>query len=404
MKRLPLGIQSFARIIEEDYLYVDKTAFVHTLLSTAGNVVFLTRPRRFGKSLLCSTLASLFEGRRDLFAGLAIDGLGWQWVEHPVIRIDFNAANYSAGITALTNNIDTSLSLVADKYAVKLKGNDSPSRLTNLIAELYYKYNQQAVVIVDEYDKPLLNTLDLPDIHVQLRDELKGFFGVLKSSDAFLRFSFITGVTRFSKVSIFSDLNQLDDISFNPRYAAICGITHEGLERGFADGITKYASANNATLGEYVDRLRAAYNGYRFSEEGTTVYNPFGIIKHFGNDGKFRAYWFESGTPTFLYKLMKERDFDIPERDGAEVFASDFTNFDIEGMQVVPLLYQSGYLTIKEYSPEKDTFRLGFPNDEVESAFSSQLLKFMFPAAAQSFYVRFPGHLIDGDIEGAMRY
>ncbi|MDR0501333.1 MAG: ATP-binding protein [Coriobacteriales bacterium] len=403
MKRLPLGIQTYQRIIEDNYLYVDKTAVIHELLTTAGTVVFLSRPRRFGKSLLCSTLASIFEGKRELFANLAINQLAWQWDAHPVVRIDFNAKNYATGIPALASCIKTSLGSVARKYELTLRGDDASAKLSNLIEDLYYKYQQKVVVIIDEYDKPLLSTLDAPDTHIQLRDELKGFFGVLKSSDAYLKFSFITGVTRFSKVSIFSDLNQLDDISFNPKYSDICGITQDELERDFASGIDEFAPINSLSTDEYIDKLRQVYNGYRFSKNEITVYNPFGIINHFINGGEFRPFWFESGTPTFLYKLMQKQDFQIPDLEGIEVFVSDFTNFDIEGMQLVPLLYQSGYLTIKDYDGDDNTFKLGFPNEEVSSAFSTQLLKFLFPITAPPFYTKLPSLLNKGKLNEAMQ-
>ncbi|MDR0501305.1 MAG: ATP-binding protein [Coriobacteriales bacterium] len=403
MKRLPLGIQTYQQLAEENYLYVDKTADVHQMLTTAGKVVFLSRPRRFGKSLLCSTLASVFEGRRDLFTGLAIDALEWSWIEHPVIRIDFNAENYKNGVSALRTAIKTSLDSVSKKYKVKLSGESSAAKLSGLIEDLHAKYGQKSVVIIDEYDKPLLNTIDEPDIHLKLRDELKGFFGVLKSADAHLRFAFITGVTRFSKVSIFSDLNQLDDVSLDPRYAAICGITQDELERDFADGIKKFTAVNGLDVQGYTDKLRALYNGYRFTEADVKVYNPFGLINHFMKNGKFSPWWFESGTPTFLYKLMRERDFTITDLEGAEVQLREFTNFDIEGMQLLPLLYQSGYLTIKDYDDLDEAFTLGFPNEEVSSAFSSQLLIFLFPENGSTFCLKLPSLLNKGKPDDAMR-
>jgi hypothetical protein len=402
MKRLPLGIQTFEEIIEEDYLYVDKTAVIDRFLTTAGKVVFLSRPRRFGKSILCSTLVSLFEGKRDLFDGLAIDELGWKWTEYPVIRIDFNAENYMGGISALSSSIHTSLNSSARKYGVSLSGETNASKFANLIEDLYYKYQAKVAVIIDEYDKPLLSTIDAPKIHEKLRDELKGFFGVLKSADAFLKFSFITGVTKFSKVSIFSDLNQLDDISLRPEYADICGITQDELERDFSDGIIQFAGVNGLSQQEYKDKIRELYNGYRISEKRLTVYNPFGLIKHFVEGGKFEAYWFESGSPSFFYKLMQSQHFDIFDIEDCEMSVTGFTNFDIEGMQLVPLFYQSGYLTIKEYYSDKNAIKLGFPNEEVSSAFSSQLLKYMFPRRTTAFNWKFPGHLIDGQPEEAM--
>ncbi|MDR0817273.1 MAG: AAA family ATPase, partial [Clostridiales Family XIII bacterium] len=225
MKRLPLGIQTFEKIIDGDYLYVDKTEVINRLLTATGNVVFLSRPRRFGKSLLCSTLRSVFEGKRELFKGLANDDLDLEWTEYPVIHIDFNAGDFMNGKTELLSRISLSLKKSADKYGVTVPEDVPSSQFENLIIALSRKFDQKVVVIIDEYDKPLLGTIDAPAIHKELRGMLKGFFGVLKTADEYLKFSFITGVTKFSKVSIFSDLNQLDDISLKPEYADICGIT-----------------------------------------------------------------------------------------------------------------------------------------------------------------------------------
>jgi hypothetical protein len=403
MKRLPLGIQTFEHLAEEDYLYVDKTAAIHELVTTAGRVVFLSRPRRFGKSLLCSTLASMFEGRRKLFSGLALDGLPWTWTEYPVIRIDLNAANYMNGIPALAECIHTSLNSVSRKYQVELTGESSSAKLANLIEQLHDKCKQRVVVIIDEYDKPLLNTIEVPEIHIQLRNELKGFFGVLKSSDAHLQFSFITGVTRFSKVSIFSDLNQLDDISFNPKYADICGITQDELERDFADRLIVFAPPNNLTVQGYREKLRRVYNGYRFSEKSLTVYNPFGIINHFMNEGSFSPWWFESGSPTFLFSLIESQGIDILNLEDMTVSQESFTRFDIENLAALPVLYQSGYLTIKDFFPENGFFKLGYPNEEVSSAFNSQLLQSKYEDNGTMLAVHFPEKLISGEIDDAMR-
>jgi hypothetical protein len=402
MKRLPLGIQTFEKIIDGDYLYVDKTEVIHKLLTTAGEVVFLSRPRRFGKSLLCSTLHSIFEGKHELFNGLAIEKLDWEWIEYPVIHIDFNAGDYTEGKIVLTESISAILDEIADRYEVSIKDSLPSVKFRNLIVALNAKFNQKVVVIIDEYDKPLLGTMDLPDIHKELRGMLKGFFGVLKSADAYLKFSFITGVTKFSKVSIFSDLNQLDDISLKPDYADICGIRQDELERDFKDGIAKYAEVNGLPANVYKERLRVIYDGYRFTDKELTVYNPFGLIKHFMDDGKFAPYWFESGSPTFLYRLMKEQNFDILDLEDCEMNVNEFTNFDIEGMQLIPLLYQSGYLTIKDYIIDENIIKLGFPNEEVLSAFSQQLVAYMFPQTKSAFYGKFPSYLIKGEPEEAM--
>jgi hypothetical protein len=306
------------------------------------------------------------------------------------------------GEIELLSRINLALTKCAERYGVTAPEDTASSRFENLIIDLNRKFNQKVVVIVDECDKPLLGTLDAPDIHKELRDELKGFFGVLKSADAYLKFSFITGVTKFSKVSIFSDLNQLDDVSLKSDYADICGITQEELEQSFSEWIAKFAELKGIDETEYKDRLREIYNGYRFSESDLTVYNPFGLIKHFMDDGKFIPYWFESGSPAFLYQLMKKQNYDIVDLENTEMPLSAFTNFDIEGMQLVPLLYQSGYLTIKDYDSDKNMIKLGFPNEEVWSAFSQQLIVFMYPGARDSFYGKFPGYLIDGQPEDAM--
>jgi hypothetical protein len=402
MKRLPLGIQTFEEIIVDDYLYVDKTEVINRMLTTAGKVVFLSRPRRFGKSILCSTLRSLFEGRRELFKGLAMDKLDWNWAEYPVIHIDFNAGDYSGGKIELKATIDAALDGVAEKYGVIIKGVTPSSKFRNLFTALHSKYNQKIVCIIDEYDKPLLGTIDAPIVHEELRGMLKGFFGVLKSADEFLKFSFITGVTKFSKVSIFSDLNQLDDISFDSEYADICGITQGELESDFSDYIAKYSQTIGLSESDYKESLKTNYNGYRFSGDELTVYNPFGLIKHFTKKGVFAPYWFESGSPSFLYKLMQEKEYDIIDLEDCEMSVTGFTKFDIEGMQLVPLLYQSGYLTIKEYDSETNMITLGFPNEEVSSAFSDQLIQFMYPNIGTSFNGKFPGHLIKGQPEKAM--
>jgi hypothetical protein len=403
MKRLPLGIQVFEKVIEGNYLYVDKTAIIHELLTTAGNVVFLSRPRRFGKSLLCSTLGSLFEGKRELFAGLAIDSLDWQWNKHPVVFIDFNAANYADGKIALLASLEAQLNIIAEDHGVTLQGESSSTKLASLVRTLANKYNQRVAVIIDEYDKPLLGTIDAPEIHKQLRDELKAFFGVLKSSDEFLQFSFLTGVTKFSKVSIFSDLNQLDDISFNPKYAALCGITQEELERDFVGGITEFAPDNDLTVDGYKDKLRTVYNGYRFTKKDLTVYNPFGLINHFINDGNFAPYWFESGSPTFLFKLIRDQRIDIVNLGDLTISQQSFTKFDIENLDAVAVLYQSGYLTIKDYIEESGNFKLGYPNQEVSSAFSKQLLGFTYPNDGTYFADNFPEKLIFGQIDAALQ-
>ncbi|GHV12817.1 ATPase AAA [Fibrobacterales bacterium] len=367
--KLPLGIQTFSTIREDGYHYVDKTARIHELLSGSGYVFFLSRPRRFGKSLLCSTLGALFEGRRELFKGLAIDSLTWEWKKHPVIHIALNQGNYeSGGIDALKARLHEALREVAQCLKIPFRNEVLSEQFSALLSDAHIQFGEKVAVIIDEYDKPLLDSIDKKDIHEKIRAELKGFYGVLKASDEHLKFVFLTGVTKFSKVSIFSDLNNLTDLSLNPRYADICGITQEELEENFKEEIDSIAGG-----GVYLAKLKRFYNGYRFSEKPLTVYNPFGLLHHFNSEGKFIPYWYESGTPTFLIKLIKQQNINVLNLEKKVLSYDDFRKFDSENMDAVPVLYQSGYLTITGYNEKRGTYNLGYPNDEVRTSFASSL-------------------------------
>jgi hypothetical protein len=353
---------------------VDKTARIHELISGSGKAFFLSRPRRFGKSLLCSTLGAIFEGRRELFgeiAGrrtaafqtpLAIDSLDWEWKKHPVIRLDLNPGNYRQGVMVLDSWLRNTLGNVARVHGLETRGQFPQEQFTNLIQALYEKFREKVVVIIDEYDKPLLATIDEPVIHTQIRDALKGFYGVLKYSDEYLRFVFLTGVTKFSHVSIFSDLNQLVDLTLDPRYADLCGITQEELELNFAPEIEDVLGNNGKSRETYLGELRRFYNGYRFSKKPLTVYNPFGLLNHFDKTGDFLPYWYETGTPTFLLKLIVNQNINILDLNNLRVGYDDFSRFDLETMKAVPVLYQSGYLTITDYDDELQQFTFDYPN------------------------------------------
>ncbi|GHV14211.1 ATPase AAA [Fibrobacterales bacterium] len=381
--KLPLGIQTFSEIREDGYHYVDKTARIYELV-TSAKVSFLSRPRRFGKSLLCSTLGAFFEGRRELFKGLAVDSLPWEWKKHPVIRIDLNTGSALAGANDLCSLLNNTLNIESKKLGVELHGERLPDQLSNLILDAHIKFGEKVAVIIDEYDKPLLDTLDKKDIHEDIRSTLKSFYGVLKSSDEHLKFVFLTGVTKFSKVSIFSDLNNLTDLSLNPRYADLCGITQEELETNFKEEIEECSRGTgvSASLNDqsekrgtekYLAKLKRFYNGYRFSKEPLTVYNPFGLLHHFNTNGEFIPYWYESGTPTFLIKLIKQQNINVLNLEQKVLSYDDFRKFDVENMDAVPVLYQSGYLTITGYNEKRGTYNLGYPNDEVRTSFASSL-------------------------------
>jgi hypothetical protein len=400
---LPLGVQSFSKIREAECVYVDKTERIYRLVTAAMGPVFLSRPRRFGKSLLCSTLAALFEGRRELFVGLAIDSLDWDWKKRPVIHIDLNPANYSNGTVELLSVVRRYLNAAAKKIGIQLSDDTISGQFEKLITESYDTLNEKVVVIIDEYDKPLLDTINDREIHEELKNMLRGFYGVLKSSDQFLHFVLLTGVTKFSQVSIFSQLNNLNDISLDPDYCDLCGITHKELETCFQPEIESIITENGLDRQEYIDKLKRFYNGYRFSKKDVTVYNPFGLLNHFNKHGDFETYWFATGTPTFLIKLMEEQKIDILTLEGNEISAADFQRFDVENMDALAVLYQSGYLTIKDYDNGSGVYSLAYPNEEVRSAFSKSLLDY-FCSVPGGNYAQNTARkaFAHGDVETAM--
>jgi hypothetical protein len=386
-RKLPLGIQEFAKIREQGYCYIDKTARIYELITGTAGPVFLSRPRRFGKSLLCSTLGAVFEGRRELFGSLneqpplAISTLDWEWKKYPVIRIDLNPGNYAAGIEHLNARLRNSLDDTARNTGLSLRGDVAAEQFYNLIRDMSAQGGQKTVVIIDEYDKPLLAAIDTPETHREIRNALKAFYGVLKSSDAHLQFVLLTGVTKFSQVSVFSDLNNLTDISLNPAYYDICGITQAELEAGFQSEIDEVVEDKQFRKTEYLALLKRYYNGYRFSEYADTVYNPFGLLNHFYNRGKFDAYWFSTGTPAFLIKLIEDQKIDILGLEKKVFTLAGLQKFNADNMDAVAVLYQSGYLTIVDYDEEFNEYTLDYPNEEVRSAFADALLEHYVSAA-----------------------
>jgi len=414
MKRfLPIGIQNFAQIRENGAIYVDKTARIHQLLSGSmpGQPFFLSRPRRFGKSLLCSTLSALFEGRRELFGeiagrpALAINSLDWGWEKHPVIRLDLNPGNYLNGVSELHNILSYEVRMQARKHGIELEFTDIISQFKELIQKAAENYCKKAVVIIDEYDKPLTSTIVNREVHESLRNVLKGFYGVLKSSGEHLQFLFLTGVTKFSRVSVFSDLNHLIDLSLDPRYADICGLTQEEIEANFAPEITTVLKKTGNNREKYMDDLRKYYNGYRFSEKPLKVYNPWGLLNHFDKSGKFLPYWYETGTPSLLIKLITEQKIDILDLNKMRVGFDDFCNYDADNMKAEPILYQSGYLTIIDYDEDDEEFVLDYPNIEVRSAFSKYLIEHYLHTpdrTSRPLISKLPKALRAGDIEEAI--
>jgi hypothetical protein len=404
-RRLPLGIQDFVSIREEGFCYADKTARIHELLTGSGRIFFLSRPRRFGKSLLCSTLAAIFEGRRELFSGLAIDGLDWDWKAHPVLRIDLNPGRYEEGVLHLDDRLATVLSDAAETTPVPLEGETLESKFGNLIKNMYKHGGEKVVVIIDEYDKPLLSTIDNAELHQKTLIALKAFYSVLKSYDQYLKFVFLTGVTKFSQVSVFSELNSLTDISLNPNYYDICGFTQKELETEFKPEIDGVLQNQHLAKDEYLNKLKHFYNGYRFSERADTVYNPYGLLNHFFNNGEFESYWFSTGTPAFLVKLIEAQKIDIPGIEKKSFTRAGLQKFNVDNMDGIAVLYQAGYLTIVDYNDTFGEYILDYPNEEVRSAFANALLEHYVHAPARevdALALRLPKALAEGNIDAAM--
>jgi hypothetical protein len=373
LRKLPFsGVQTFADVINDYAVYVDKTAYIHNFISNY-KTVFLSRPRRFGKSLTCSTLKAIFENKKDLFKGLAIEALPWEWKEYPVVHLDMSAENCRAGKNRLISLINRNLEFFAEKYNISLPEEGVAVKFDYLIKELY-KTRGKAVIIIDEYDNPLLDTLNIPQIHNDIKDELRGFYKVLKPCDQYIQFIFITGITKFAQVSLFSGMNQPEDISFNKNYAALCGFTQNEIEAYFEPEINEFSKKFDSKE-DYIAKLKNFYDGYKFAKSADKVYNPISVMKHFGNDGDFRVFWAETGTPSFLANFIDKNGADIADIENIELPPEAFGKYNEDEITLVPLMYQAGYLTIKDYNELSMTYKLNYPNTEVRSSFSEFLSK-----------------------------
>ena len=387
--KLPIGIQDFAKLRGEGYAYVDKTAYVYDL-AQYGVPCFLSRPRRFGKSLLVSTMRAYFEGRRELFSGLDIERLEGDgpdaWAPHAVFHFDFTGRNYLEE-GALELALDAQLTRWEAERGVEPGSKSLGDRFWSLLATAHARTGRRCVVLVDEYDKPLLEAMDDPALLERNRAVFKSFFGVLKGADEHIRFAFVTGVTKFSKVSIFSDLNQLRDISLNADYAGVCGVTEDELEHAFPDETDALAEEQGFTRAECLERLADMYDGYRFSPNGQRVYNPFSLLNALA-DRRLGAYWFESGTPTFLVRRLREARFDVRKLTDGTLRATEaqISDYRAERPDPVPLLYQAGYLTIKGFRAAARVYELGVPNGEVRYGLAESLLADWAPATAAGAY------------------
>ena len=368
----PIGIQNFEKLRKEGCVYVDKTALMYKMVKE-GNYYFLSRPRRFGKSLLISTLEAYFLGKKELFEGLAVAELEKDWVEYPVLHLDLNTKKYDS-IEALESILDIFLCEWEKKYGSWEKETDFSSRFEGIIRRAKEKTGRNVVILVDEYDKPMLQAIGNDELQKAYRDTLKSFYGALKSQDACIKFALLTGVTKFGKVSVFSDLNNLKDISMSQYYYDLCGITEKELHHYFDDEVGQLAQMNNQTKEDAYDRLKEEYDGYHFTYDTPGMYNPFSILWTL-SERRYGSYWFETGTPTFLVELLQKADYNLEEMAGIEA-DTDMLGSIFNDDNPIPVIYQSGYLTIKDYDREFGLYKLGFPNREVENGFMKFLLPF----------------------------
>ena len=372
MMKYPIGIQSFDKVIKEGYVYVDKTDLIYSLVKE-GTIYFLSRPRRFGKSLLVSTLENYFLGRKELFKGLKIDGLEKEWLEYPVFHVDFNGDDFKqAGI--LEKKIEGRIAGWEEEYGRDANALTMGDRFASVLKRAHERTGRRCVVLVDEYDKPILDVLgmsgneDGESLETRNRNVLKGFYSVFKAADADLQFVLLTGVTKFSQVSVFSGFNQPKDISMDRRYETLCGITQEELERYFAEPVASMADDRGVSVEEMRDLLKRHYDGYHFSTRMTDVYNPFSLLNAFSQQ-EIRDYWFSTGTPTYLVRLLSHAGEGLDELTGKYYDPAEFIDYKATVEKPLPMIYQSGYLTIKDYDPDFGTFLLDFPNAEVKKGF-----------------------------------
>lgn len=372
--KYPIGIQEFEKLRKDGYLYVDKTALVKKMVQE-GCYYFLSRPRRFGKSLLLSTLHAYFEGKRELFKGLAIDTDEVSWEAHPVMHLDLNSQKYEEK-ERLEYVLNKFLSEEEEKYGVTSTGGDNYGpRFESVIKAACEKTGKRVVILVDEYDKPMLQAIGKPELQDEFRNTLKAFYGALKTMDGCIQFAFLTGVTKFGKVSVFSDLNHLNDISMLDDYYYICGITEEEIITYFKDGVSALAKDNGLTEEECLALLKERYDGYHFTARTPGMYNPFSLLKTV-MFRQFGSYWFETGTPTYLVKLLQLHDYNLEAMAKTQTSAAVLDSIDASSTNPIPVIYQSGYLTIKGYNPRFKTYLLGFPNKEVEEGFMEYLVPF----------------------------
>ncbi|WP_418697240.1 ATP-binding protein [Bacteroides sp.] len=372
-KIYPIGIQNFESLRQDGYFYIDKTALIYKMVKT-GRYYFLSRPRRFGKSLLISTLEAYFQGKKELFEGLAIEKLEKDWVKYPILHLDLNIEKYDKP-ESLDQILDKSLTAWEKLYGAEPSERSFSLRFAGIIQRAFEQTGQRVAILVDEYDKPMLQAIGDEALQKSFRDTLKPFYGALKTMDGCIKFAILTGVTKFGKVSVFSDLNNLDDISMWNEYIDICGINDKELHENLEPELHEFANAQGMTYDNFCDKLKEYYDGYHFTHNSIGIYNPFSLLNAFKRK-EFGSYWFETGTPTYLVKLLKKHHYDLERMAHEETDAQVLNSIDSESTNPIPVIYQSGYLTIKGYDERFGIYSLGFPNREVEEGFVRFLLPF----------------------------
>ena len=372
-KIYPIGIQNFEKIRNDGYLYIDKTALMYQMVKT-GSYYFLSRPRRFRKSLLISTMEAYFQGKKELFAGLAVERLEKDWIKYPILHLDLNIEKYDTP-ESLDNILEKSLTAWEKLYGAEPSERSFSLRFAGIIERACKQAGQRVVILVDEYDKPMLQAIGNEKLQKQFRDTLKPFYGALKTMDGYIKFAFLTGVTKFGKVSVFSDLNNLDDISMRKDYVEICGVSDQELHENLDIELHEFAETQGLSYDKLCTKLKEYYDGYHFTHNSIGIYNPFSLLNAFKYK-EFGSYWFETGTPTYLVKLLKKHHYDLERMAHEETDAQVLNSIDSESTNPIPVIYQNGYLTIKGYDERFGIYRLGFPNREVEEGFIRFLLPF----------------------------
>lgn len=394
----PIGIQNFEKIITDGYAYVDKTAQIYGLAST-GQYYFLSRPRRFGKSLLVSTMEAYFSGKKDLFKGLAIDSMEKEWRVYPVLHLDLTGSKYTR-VEDLREKLNQHLSSWEKSYGVEEKFEDAGARFSAVIDAAHRKTGEKVVILVDEYEKPIVDNMDDESLMERFRRELQGFYSVIKGRDAHIRFAFLTGVTKLGKMSIFSGLNNLNDISMDLSSSDICGISETELRSYFDESVETLASTKEIGKEECYVKLKTLYDGYHFHYKASGVYNPFSLLNTF-KSGEFRMYWFETGTPTFLVRYLKKGNYNLDNISKNDVPVETLTGTNYVSPTPITLMYQTGYLTIKGYDERFQTYYLDYPNEEVKGGFLNSLSQLFAPALISGEFsvYRFVRDIEKGDVE-----